>query len=741
MSVLRRRVRESVHAVLGLTAYWLCLDAFGAAPAALPIPCAPGACGAGGASKFVTSGAATAVATQNALTVNQTSNSAILNWSSFNIGQDNSVTFKQPNSSSIALNRINQASPSQIFGNLSANGQIYLINLNGFLFGSKSTINVGGLLVSSLPLALSDSDFAKGILAPLQDAHPVLAATVANTEFDPLAPGGRINVLDANGNPVLDANGKPMPVQVVVQPGAQITAASKGRLLLAGQEVTNGGSLTAPDGQVILAAGRQVYLQADSDPSVRGLIVEVDEGGTAWNQLTGTLSAPRGNITMVGLAVNQDGRISASTSVSANGSIRLEAADTHLITGTGTATTLLSTHGGQLTIGPDSQMSILPETSSSASAVDAQTQFPSSITLLGEQVILKGGSITAPGGDLTAIAAANPSAAAVDPTASNSGDANARLRIDPGTSIDLSGSSATLPVTANLVTAQLRANELADDPAQRNGALHGQTVYVDLRSPPPPSLANVSSEIAAVPHTVAERTETGGKAVFESEGDLVFAKGASLDVSGGATTYTGAVMQTSYLIGANGQLYPIATANPNLTYVGVLNPTVTQTYNSWGVKEILPTPGLSAFQPGYVQGAAAGSVQFAAPTMVLQGALSGSAQNGVYQRTPATAVAGGTLTLGLPGGVGASATSIIDFLSPGVRFSANPTPVVVADDASLPGPQTLQLPISYLTNSGFTNTQIYSNYDVTLPASLPLALAPGSNLSVTAARIDSATAS
>ncbi len=736
MSVLRCRIRESVHAVLGLTAYWLCVDAFGAAPAALPIPCSPGACGPGGAAKFVTSGAATAVATQKALTVNQTSNSAILNWSSFNIGQDNSVTFKQPNSNSIALNRINQSSPSQIFGNLSANGQIYLINLNGFLFGSKSTINVGGLLVSSLPLALSDSDFAKGILAPLQDAHPVLAATVGNTEFDPLAPGGRINVLDANGNPVLDASGKPMLVQVVVQPGAQITAASKGRLLLAGQQVSNGGSLTAPDGQVILAAGRQVFLQADSDPSVRGLIVEVDEGGTAWNQLTGTLSAPRGNITMVGLAVNQDGRISASTSVSANGSIRLEAADTHLIGGTGTATTVISTHGGELTIGPDSQMQILPETSSSASAVDAQTQLPSSVTLLGEQVILKGGSITAPGGDLTAIAAANPSAAAGDPAGIGSSDTTARLRIDPGTSIDLSGSSATLPVTANLVSAQLRANELADDPAQRNGALHGQTVYVDLRSPPPPSLANVSSEIAAVPHTVAERTETGGKAVFESAGDLVFAKGASLDVSGGATTYTGAVMQTSYLIGANGQLYPIATANPNLSYVGVLNPTVTQTYNSWGVKEVLPTPGLSAFQPGYVQGAAAGSVQFAAPTMVLQGALSGSAQNGVYQRTPATAVAGGTLTLGLPGGAGASATSIIDFLSPGVRFSANPTPVVVADDASLPGPQTLQLPISYLTNSGFTNTQIYSNYDVTLPASLPLTLAAGSNLSITAARIE-----
>jgi filamentous hemagglutinin family protein len=728
MSVLR--------SVLGLAAYWLCVDAFGAT-SALPIPCSPGACGPNGASKLVTSGAATAVASKNALTINQTSNSAILNWASFNIGQDDSVSFKQPSASSIALNRINQASPVQIFGKLSANGQIYLINLNGFLFGSKSTINVGGLLVSSLPLAMSDADFSKGILAPLQDAHPVFAATVGNTQYDPLAPGGRVNVLDANGNPLLDANGNPMLVQVVVQPGAQITAGSQGRILLAGQQVTNGGSLTAPDGQVILAAGRQVFLQADSDPSVRGLVVEVDEGGTAWNQLTGTISTPRGNTTLVGLAVNQDGRISATTSVSANGSIRLEAADTHAFgTGPGNVTTVSSTHGGQLTIGPESDMQILPETSSDATAVDAQTQLASSVTLLGEQVFLKGGSISAPGGDLTVIAAANPSVAAADPSAgvANSGNTDARLRIDAGTSIDLAGSSATLPVTANLVSAQLRANELADDPQQRNGALHGQTVYFDARNPPPASLANLSSAIAAVPHDVAERTENGGHAIFQSEGDLVFAKGASIDVSGGATTYTGAVMQTSYLVGANGQLYPIATANPNLTYVGVLNPTFSQAYNSWGVKDIQPTPGLSAFQPGYVQGAAAGSIQFAAPAMVLQGGLKGSAQNGLYQRTPATAVAGGTLILGLPGGVGGSAAPLPDFLSPAIRFSAIPTPIVVADDAPLPA-QTLELPTGYLTNSGFTNTEIYSNYEVTLPPSLPLTLQPGSALSVTAARV------
>jgi filamentous hemagglutinin family protein len=735
MHVSKRRfskLREAVWLALG--ACTVCSGAI-AAGATLPMPCAPGACGATGASQFITGGTATAVVTQNSLKINQTTSTAILNWSSFNIGSNASVVFNQPAASSVALNRIFQGSPSQIFGELSANGQVYLINLNGFLFGSSATVNVGGLLVSSLPLALTDATFAAGILSPLQNAKPVFDATL-----DPLAPGvGRASVLDADGTPVLGADGKPLQVQVLVQPGAQIVAADQGRILLTGQNVTNGGSVTAPDGQVILAAGAKVYLQADADPSLRGLIVEVDAGGTAWNQMTGSLSAPRGNITMVGLAVNQDGRISATTSVAANGSIRLEAADQHVFGGGVGDVTVASSQGGTLTIGPQSQMQILPELSSSDTAVAAQTQFPSSVTLLGEQVILQGGSIDAPGGNLTAIAAANPSFAAANPTqgVATDGNPNARLRIDAGTTIDLSGSQASLPMSANLVSAQLRASELADDPTQRNGPLHGLTVYVDVRDPPPATLANVSGEIAAVPETIAQRTENGGNAIFQSEGDIVFASGASLNVSGGATTYAGGVLQTSYLVGANGQLYPIATASPLQSYVGVVNPTFTETFNKWGVQDVLPTPGLSSYQPGYVQGAPAGTVQFAAPTLVLQGNLAGNAVNGLYQRTPATAVQGGQLTIGLPNGVaGSAANPPTDYLAPAVRLTTTPTPIVVADDAALPGPLTLELPVAYLMSSGFTSTQIDSNYGVTLPAGVPLVLPPGSTFAVNAARVD-----
>lgn len=51
------------------------------------------------------------------------------NWHSFDIGKNNTVQFIQPNSSSVALNRVIGASASQIMGTLQANGQIFILNL------------------------------------------------------------------------------------------------------------------------------------------------------------------------------------------------------------------------------------------------------------------------------------------------------------------------------------------------------------------------------------------------------------------------------------------------------------------------------------------------------------------------------------------------------------------------------------------------------------------------------------
>ena len=71
---------------------------------------------------------------EGSMTVTQSSQNLAINWNSFNIAQGEKVSFVQPNSSAIALNRVVGSDPSSIYGTLQANGQVFLINPNGILF-------------------------------------------------------------------------------------------------------------------------------------------------------------------------------------------------------------------------------------------------------------------------------------------------------------------------------------------------------------------------------------------------------------------------------------------------------------------------------------------------------------------------------------------------------------------------------------------------------------------------------
>ena len=118
--------------------------------------------GAGLPAQSATSGGRTQVQ------VTQTQRKAILTWQTFNVGKDTSLYFDQRAGGTdarnwIALNRVLDpaAAPSKILGSIKADGQVYIINRNGIIFGGSSQVNVGTLVVSSL--TLTNEQFLSGI--------------------------------------------------------------------------------------------------------------------------------------------------------------------------------------------------------------------------------------------------------------------------------------------------------------------------------------------------------------------------------------------------------------------------------------------------------------------------------------------------------------------------------------------------------------------------------------------------
>ena len=115
----------------------------------------------------VQTGAATVSTNGAAMTINQSTQRASINWNSFSIGKDASVNVVQNNASSVLLNRVVGNDPSQIFGKLTANGQVILINPNGIVFGKGGSVTASAFTASTF--GMTEEDFKKG-------KYPVLIA-------------------------------------------------------------------------------------------------------------------------------------------------------------------------------------------------------------------------------------------------------------------------------------------------------------------------------------------------------------------------------------------------------------------------------------------------------------------------------------------------------------------------------------------------------------------------------------
>ncbi|MGO9443352.1 MAG: filamentous hemagglutinin N-terminal domain-containing protein, partial [Thiobacillaceae bacterium] len=487
----------------------------------------------------VTTGSATirapqATATGQLLQINQASQQAIINWSSFNIGSGSAVEFNQPNSSAEVLNRINDSNPTVIQGQLTANGHVYLINQNGILFDKGSQVNVNSLIASSLDI--SDATFTSGITSGLSNNLGKLVAQ-----------GSLKMILDQNGNPLTDLQGQPLTNMVANYGTIKSVDAATGQdaggtIMLFAPQVENYGQITANNGQVVLAAGGQVYLQLYYNPAssvgnpandpngylMRGLVVKIQAGSTPVNlsQLIaanyGSIETDRGNTTLTGMIVNQAGRVSANTASTLNGSIWLMADPTN----------------GALTLTPGSVTQTQPVSDGTTLAQDQNySQYNAVIQLQGSTVD-NFGSVVAPGGTVAI-------------------NASTRFLLEPGSLLSVAGTWSDLPYDANFLTVKLTSFDLANDPMQKGGFLLGQTVTVDTRQPSPP-LFSISDDIASIEQSVTEKAAVAGSIVVGTA-EFISAPGSTVDVSGGGYIYSGGINPTSSLV-SNGKIYSIETA-------------------------------------------------------------------------------------------------------------------------------------------------------------------------------------
>ena len=97
----------------------------------------------------VTAGQASISEAGKKLDIIQQSNKAVIDWRGFDIAPDEHTQFHQPSSSSITLNRVNSNSASQINGQLTANGNVVIVNQNGILFGQNAKVDVNGLVATT----------------------------------------------------------------------------------------------------------------------------------------------------------------------------------------------------------------------------------------------------------------------------------------------------------------------------------------------------------------------------------------------------------------------------------------------------------------------------------------------------------------------------------------------------------------------------------------------------------------
>lgn len=678
--------------------------------------------------QYVKSGGETVVQIQ------QTEQQAMLTWETFNIGKETKLVFDQSFGKAnvrrwIAFNKVLDPSgrPSQILGSIEAKGQVYVINQNGIIFGGTSQVNTHSFTASAL--AINEGFITRGLLNNPNAEFLFYTPTISDAGFRPTAAADTYTlaqniILGTKPNVILggttatklvegtdyqlSGGAKPtltftaaglakigatpstvnvtvtyMPASAVmgdvtVQAGARLTSPTNaekvgGRISLFGTNVTNSGTISTPDGQTIIAAGRQIGISAhnSSDATLRGVDVFVGQAdsrsGVAIND--GLIDIPRANATIAGKDVKQLGVIDSSTSVSLSGRVDLIANYGSVSVRPQGKTGFFSPSvTGTVTLGEGSAIAIRPELESDETAVGTQLALPSLVNIEGRTIYIgKDSTIAAPGATIPTgtnaivpVSGRTPLTAGVTINAGifrpeASSDLGYRfvfnqgqIYVDRGALIDVAGTGdIDVPVGRNILAVQLRGAELADSPLQRNSLMRGMELNIDLRQTGTYNgqswvgtpLGNAAGFVNLIQRGVGELTSAGGSVSLRAGESVVLQQGSTVDVSGGWINFQGGMVETTRVL-LGSQLVDISQATPDQIYSGVYTGTSTFTSAKYGITETFNHPLMlngAHYEQSYIEGKNGGSVQITAASMALDGNLRGTTIKGPRQlRTAST---------------------------------------------------------------------------------------------------------
>lgn len=708
--------------------------------------------------------------------IQQTQKKSILYWDTFNVGTNTTVNFRQSASDWIALNRVQDpsASPSRILGQINAIGGVYLINRNGIIFGAGSQVNVHTMIASSLDVGKLGSDLAARDQFFLNNG---IADLNSFSIYD--KDGGAATKLIAGDIKV--ERGAFITGNILSD---QVSLGSPGSVYLFGANVYNSGSITAPGGEVAMVAARTIDVvpngysllpdsvlgKDDKGNTIkfRGTEFRLSQFASVYNPddpqapfgypktstyLPGTgavvhdglIDASRGIVVMNGdtVAIGNpkdasghgladstgkliQGVISVDTSIDRNSFVLLRAATSVTMNGVISslpvddgAAGLTSTQSfAPAYIEMTAQTNVEVGSNGLISAPSAQVALNAQIfshlrTINGEQVVVPNlfnqGMTSTGGGNADVLPNSN---------------AAQSVLLAPGATIDVAGlQNVELPASYNIISFQPRA-EFADMPLQRNGALYGQTMYIDIRNTGTRSdgtawvgtpLADASGYVAKVPRSIYQLMTVGGSVSLTT--DLSTSNGAAsvktdgsiMNVAGGSVKFLPGMVNTTRLIGSDGRIYSMTNADPNMTYLGIAGQ-FTVKHARWGVTETWSTP-TQIYSAGFTEGHDAGRVSVVTVNPALLGTMYFGSTAGERQISGGQLPLQGSLELTTPSSVQIGATASANFTTQSTY--------------------TTNLSADILSGYGLSSLKVTAN-DFVLSGGSMLNLAAGGSLSVNA---------